>query len=41
MTRRPKDQFGLNLVWGELELILKIKGLRAFLRSILPFRDIE
>ncbi len=39
MNRRPKDQFGLNLIWGELELNVKIKGLKAFFRSFLWFID--
>jgi len=31
---RPKDQFALNLTWGELVFILKIRGVKAFLRSL-------
>ncbi len=34
MARHPKDQLGLNLNWGELEFSLKIKGLKAFIRSM-------
>lgn len=39
MARRPKDQLGLNLNWGQLELSLKIKGLKAFIRSMLGHID--
>lgn len=35
---RPNDQFALNLTWGELVFVLKIRGMKAFLRSLIPFR---
>lgn len=34
---RPDDQFALSLTWGELVLILKIKGMKAFIRSLFSF----